>query len=260
MRFDRALRALALGASAAMATQAQAAGNLLLLEAPPRQATLAAGAGLWAMPKYPGSKDNDLLVLPALDWAHPNGLFVSTDLGVGWNLSPAKDVQAGVRLWPQFGRSRSDRPGLEPIGLRIQGQAFANWQLGEIALLQSGVLYGAGRDRNATQVELGLTSGIPIGDDLIGIGVSASWGDKHFRQSYFGISSAESRASGLPAVSFGAGRLDTALTLSAEHKFGSHWRIGGQVVWSRLSRELARSAVVQSRSQTLATVSVFRSF
>lgn len=240
---------------------AQAAGNLLLLESPPKASTYAAGGSVWSLPQFPGARKRDTMVLPALDYAGANGVFVSTDLGLGWNLAPTKDVQAGVRLWPQFGRSRKDAPaGLDPIGDRLQAQAFANWQLGEIALLQSGLLYGAGRDRNASQLELGVTSGIPLGDDLIGIGLSASWGDRRFRQDYFGISAAESRASGLPAVQFNGGRIDSALTLSFEHKFDAHWRVSGQVVASRLAGDLARSAVVQSRRQTLGTVSVWYYF
>jgi outer membrane scaffolding protein for murein synthesis (MipA/OmpV family) len=245
----------------AAALPAQAAGNLLLIEAPPPKATLAMGASVWQLPQYPGAKKTDTLVLPALDWQLPNGLFVSTDTGVGWNLSSSKTVQAGVRLWPQFGRSRKDGPaGLDPIGLRIQAQGFANVQIGEVLLLQSGVLYGAGRDRDGLQVELGATSGIPIGDSLIGIGLATSWANKAWRDSYYGVTAAESRASGLAAYSPGSGTLDTSLTVSAEVKFGPAWRLSGQVVLARLNTDLSRSPVVQQRRQDLATLTLWRSF
>ena len=145
---------LAAAALLASAPAAQAAGSLLLIEAPPQQTTLSLGGSVLVMPKFPGAKKDDTVPLPGLDWQLPNGMFVSTDTSVGWNLSRSKDVQAGVRLWPQFGRSRKDVPGLDPIGLRIQPQAFANVQIGEVLLLQSGVLYGAGRDKDGVQVEL----------------------------------------------------------------------------------------------------------
>lgn len=240
---------------------AQAAGNLLLIEAPPPKATLALGGSMWRLPQYPGAKKTDTLVLPALDWQLPNGMFVSTDTGVGWNLSSSKSVQAGVRLWPQFGRSRKDGPpGLDPIGLRIQAQGFANVQIGEVLLLQSGVMYGAGRDRDGLQVDLGATSGIPIGDSLIGIGLATSWANKAFRDSYYGVTAAESRASGLAAYTPGSGTLDTSLTVSAELKFGTAWRLSGQVVLARLNTDLSRSPVVQQRRQDLATLTLWRSF
>ena len=240
---------------------AGAAGNLLLIEAPPTQTTLALGASVWSLPQYPGARKSDTLLLPALDYQHANGFFASTDLGLGWNLSPTPAVQAGVRLWPQFGRSRKDGPaGLEPIGLRIQPQAYANLQVGQVLLLQSGLLYGAGRDRDGLQLELGATSGIPVGDSLIGIGLAATWANRAYQQSYFGVSAAESRASGLPAFSPKSGLLDTSLTISAELKFGPQWRLSGQVVLARLSTDTARSPVVQDRRQDLATLTLWRSF
>jgi outer membrane scaffolding protein for murein synthesis (MipA/OmpV family) len=253
-----AIAAAALALAAAL--PAQAAGNLLLIEAPPPKATLALGGTVWQLPAYPGARKSDTLVLPALDWQLPNGMFVSTDTGVGWNLSSSKTVQAGVRLWPQFGRSRKDVPGLEPIGLRIQAQGFANVQIGEVLLLQSGVLYGGGRDRDGLQVELGATSGIPIGDSLIGIGLATSWANKAYRDGYYGVTAAESRASGLAAYTPGSGTLDTSLTVSAELKFGPAWRLSGQVVLARLNTDISRSPVVQQRRQDLATLTLWRSF
>jgi outer membrane scaffolding protein for murein synthesis (MipA/OmpV family) len=261
VRLSRVLCA-ALSAALLMVTvPARAAGNLLLIEAPPPKSTLALGGSVWSLPAYPGAKKSDTLVLPALDWQLPNGLFVSTDTGVGWNLSSSKTVQAGVRLWPHFGRSRKDGPaGLDPIGLRIQAQGFANVQIGEVLLLQSGVLYGAGRDRDGLQVELGATSGIPIGDSLIGIGLATSWANKAYRDAYYGVSAAESRASGLAAYTPGSGTLDTSLTVSAEMKFGPAWRLSGQVVLARLGADVSRSPVVQQRRQDLATLTLWRSF
>jgi outer membrane scaffolding protein for murein synthesis (MipA/OmpV family) len=239
----------------------RAGGNLLLIDAPPEQATTSLGVALWSLPKYAGSDERDNFVTPALDHYRPSGLFVSTDNGLGWTMTSSKTVQAGVRLWPQLGRSRADTPsGLEPIGWRIQAQGFANLQVGQVLLLQSGLLVGAGRDHDGVQLELGATSGIPLGDDLIGVGVSATWANAKFRQSYFGVSAAESRASGLPAYALGAGALDTNLTLSLEHKFSATWRLSGQLIVSRLSGSTAQSPITRQRRQTLGTLTLWRAF
>jgi outer membrane scaffolding protein for murein synthesis (MipA/OmpV family) len=246
---------------AGLAGPVRAGGNLLLIDAPPEQSSTSLGVSLWSLPKYTGSDQRDNFVTPALDHYRPSGLFVSTDNGLGWTLTTSKTLQAGVRLWPQLGRSRSDTPaGLEPIGWRIQAQGFANLQVGQVLLLQSGLLYGAGRDRDGVQLELGATSGIPIGDDLIGVGVSATWANASFRQSYFGVSAAESQASGLPAYTLGAGALDTNLTLSLEHKFGPAWRLSGQLIVSRLSGSTAQSPLTRQRRQTLGTLTLWRAF
>lgn len=240
---------------------ALAAGNLLLLDPPPERDSFAVGGSLWNLPTYPGSRRRDRFVLPAIDWYAHNGMFVSTDNGVGWNLSRSKDWQAGFRLWPQFGRSRQDGPpGVSSIGWRVQPQAFANLMLGEVALLQSGVLYGAGRDRNGLQVELGITSGIPLGDSLIGVGLSTTWANAAYRDSYFGVSAADAQASGLTAFAAGAGMLDTALTLSGEHRFNAQWRISGQLVLSRFSATVARSPLVQERREQQGQLTLWYAF
>lgn len=258
---DRTCMRAALGALLLATGAAQAAGNLLLIEAPPAQDTLAVGGSVWRLPQYPGARASDTLVLPALDYAAASGLFVSTDYGVGWNVSPTKALQAGVRLWPQFGRSQDDGPpGLASVGPRIQAQGYANLLLAEVVLLQSGLLYGAGRDRNGVQLELGATTGLPLGPLQIGLGLSATWADANFRQSYFGVSAGEAQASGLRVTTLGAGLLDTALTLSAEAKFDDRWRLSGQVVVARLSSEVARSPLAQQRRQTSATLTLWRSF
>ena len=100
-----------------VSSSAWAWGNLLLIDAPPAQDTLAVGASAWAVPRSPGSRQQATLMLPALDYERHDGWFVSTDLGVGQNLSGHRDVQAGWRLWPQFGRSTKDAtPGLPAFG------------------------------------------------------------------------------------------------------------------------------------------------
>ena len=107
--------ALALGALAPGA--AQAWGSLLLIDPPPQQASFAAGPSIWRLPAYAGSKSSRTWLIPGLDYEHPSGFFASTDSGVGWNFAPRTGLQAGLRLWPQFGRSAADAPpGIGGLG------------------------------------------------------------------------------------------------------------------------------------------------
>jgi outer membrane protein len=235
--------ALAAGCGLAGSTGAGAAGNLLLIEAAPAQARLAVGASLWAWPRYPGARQSTATPLPALAYAHPNGFFASTDDGLGWNLSGRPDVQAGLRLWPQWGRHAADAaPGVGGIGDRLQAEAFANWSPSPVLLLQSGLLQGAGRQHKGLQLELGATSGLPIGADLLGIGLSASYANAAYRNSYFGIDAAQAAASGLAERQPGAGWLDVGLTLSAEHRLSPQWHLGGQLLLARLQGTTAAPA------------------
>lgn len=254
-------RTIVAGLAACWVSAAGAAGSLVLIDAPPAADTLAFGASVWRLPQFPGAARSDTLVLPGVDWYSRNGWFVSTDNGVGYNAAPTKDVQAGVRLWPQFGRSKGDAPaGLESIGLRIQPQAFVNALVAGVVLVQGAWAAGAGRKGKGSQLELGLTTGIPMDRTLIGFGLSRTWANAAFRDDYFGVSAASAQASGLPATTLGGGGLDQAASVSLEHRFDDRWRISGQVVRSRFDHSVAVSPVVQSRWQSQATLTLWRAW
>jgi outer membrane scaffolding protein for murein synthesis (MipA/OmpV family) len=229
---------------------AVAGGNLLLMEAPPASTTLAVGAGLWAWPRYPGSARDRLQVLPAVDLALANGFFASTDTGVGWNLSRQASWQYGLRLWPQWGRRGRDATPVAPaIGDRLQTEAFCNWAALPTLLLQSGLLTGAGAHRDGQQLELGATSGAPIGPDLVAIGLSATFANRAYRRAY-------------SDAGLGAGWQDATLTLGSEHRLSPTWRISGQWLLTRLSSSGAQAATGAGASpwQATATVSAWREF
>lgn len=238
-----------------------AAGDLLLIDAPPATATRSAGVTFWSLPRYPGSSSQNNSLYPAFDFYGSSGLFASTENGLGWNLSSRKDLQAGVRLWPELGRKANEgHAGLSKLGVRIQQEAFVNYQVLPALLLQSGLLHGSGRHNDGAKLELGATTGLPIGPDLLGIGVSATFANGAHRQSYYGVSPEDSRRSGLPATHLGAGWQDVSLTLSAEHRFNPHWHADAQVIEARLLGSTASQAAFVSRMQTAATLSLWYDF
>jgi outer membrane scaffolding protein for murein synthesis (MipA/OmpV family) len=247
--------------AAAAALPAGAAGTLLLIEAPPKADSFALGASTWVLPRYSGARSSRTLLLPGFDSYLSNGLFFSTDTGVGWNLSRVPDWQVGLRLWPQFGRRRADvPPGIDPVGDRLQAQAFANWAALPVLLLQSAASRGAGRDHRGAQLEVGATSGLPLGGDLLGIGLAATWANRSFRQTYAGITSAESAASGLPVYAPGAGWQDVNLAFSYEHRFSPGWRVSGQAIVARLVGDSAHSPLTAQRTQTLGSLTLWHDF
>lgn len=258
-------RALGHGLACAIALLAPAAawawGDLLLLDPPPDHTKSAAGAAVLMMPRAPGTASPRIMALPALDLAGSSGWFISTDSGVGWNLSRRADWQAGWRLWPQFGRDAAASPvGVRPIGDRLQAEWFANWAPNDAVLLQSAVLNGAGRSHNGLHAEWGVTSGVPLGGELVGVGLSVSWANGRWRNSYYGVSDAESVASGLRPWSLAGGWQDAAVTVSTEHRFDDHWRVTGQWIRARLLGRSAESPLTRARWQGGGSVSLLRDF
>ncbi|RTL44196.1 MAG: MipA/OmpV family protein [Burkholderiales bacterium] len=255
-------------ALAALSAPAQAAGSLLLLEAPPAEPSWSGGLSIRGWPRAPGSARQREALLPALDYESPSGLFAATDSGLGWNLAPrlldaddAKTWQLGARLWPQSGRSRHESPpGVEHLGSRVITQLFANAQVLPELLLQSGLSWGSGRHHNGDQLELGATSGIPIGKDLLGISLAATYANAAHQRGSFGIGPKESLASGLPVFKPHSGWQDWSIGLSAEHKFSEDWSVNGQWLHARLIGQPARSPLTHSRDQPSFIASVWHKF
>ncbi|WP_158218882.1 MipA/OmpV family protein [Roseateles aquatilis] len=250
------------------ADDSRAAGSLLLMDAPPATASWSGGLTARNWPSAPGGREQSNGLLPAFEYLSPNGAFVSTDLGVGWNVVPllaspqtAKDWQIGARLWPQFGRPKRLTPnGVDRLGSRVTTEAFANVQALPYLLLQSGVSWGSGRHHDGAQLEIGATSGIPIGDDVIGISVAATAANAAHLGSSYGIGPGESRASGLPVWRPRAGWMDWSIGVSGEHKFNERWSVSGQWLTARLIGDAAHSPLTKSATQQSITLSVWRRF
>ncbi|MDY0745818.1 MipA/OmpV family protein [Paucibacter sp. R3-3] len=247
---------------------AQAAGTLLLIDAPPAQPTLSAGVTTRAWPAAPGARQQDHALLPAFDYATPSGFFASTDDSIGWNLAPLlmdeqgvkdwPDWQMGARLWPQWGRPQRLAPaGAQRTGTRVTGELFANVQALPFLLLQSGMSFGSGQHRDGAQLELGATSGIPLGDELIGIGLAASYANAAHLRGSFGVGPV---AGGPPAWQPSRGWQDWSLAISMDHKLSADWSISGQWLGARLLGAAARAPLTQTRFQPSYTVSLWRKF
>jgi len=246
---------------------AMAAGSLLLIDAPPEQSTLSLGATGRGWPMAPGATRQERALLPAFDFAAPNGFFASTDDSIGWNLAPllmndeasVKAWQWGARLLPQWGRPRRMAPpGSDSTGTRVLGEAFANVQALPYLLLQSGLSWGSGRRHNGGQLELGATSGLPLGDELIGIGVAVSAANAAQLRSAFGVSPVHAASGGLQAWHPGAGWQDWSTAISWEHKFSADWSVSGQWLGAHLMGNAARSPLTQSRFQPSFSFSLWR--
>ncbi len=255
-------------ALSAWVPSAQAGGSLLLLEAPPAEANWSAGLSWRGRPRAPGSARQHYMLLPALDYESPSGFFAATDNGLGWNLAPqlldgdaSRDWQFGARVWPQSGRSRRESPpGVARLGSRLVTQLFANAQVMPELLLQSGLSWGSGRHHNGDQLEIGATSGIPIGGELLAISLAATYANAAHLRGSFGVGPNESLASGLPEFQPHSGWQDWSLAISAEHKFSAGWSVNGQWLHTRLIGQAANSPLTHSRDQPSFIVSIWHQF
>jgi outer membrane protein len=155
-------------------------------------------------------------------------------------------------------RTAADNPeltGLADIDTAVElglgvGYEARNWRL--FADLRRGVTGHSG------------TVGV-VGGDLkyrpserfsMTIGPRATFGNETFVGTYFGVTPAESVASGLTAFSPGGGLVSAGIELGMRYDLGNDWGLQGKLAVTRLQDEAARSPVTGLGNATSGTVSV----
>jgi outer membrane scaffolding protein for murein synthesis (MipA/OmpV family) len=243
------------------APAARAEGGLLLIDPPPASVRWSYGASMFVFPRYPGAATASALPIPAFEWTHPSGAFISTDLGLGWNLSAQPALQYGFRLWPDLARRASDGArlrGLPEIPLRLERALFLNWSPAEFARLQSTLRTGLGGDERGVLAEAGASAGAPLTPHLlIGLTVGLSWGNTAFRQAWFGIAPEVAAGSGRTAFHAGAGWQDLQTAIGLEWALAQGWRLDARSENWRLLGAAAASPLTESRWQHGLVLSVW---
>ena len=253
----RLKRVLLFATLLAAGTAAQAYGGLILIdERPVDHDRFALGPAVLAFPEHAGASRYTVWLIPGIDYYSTRGGFVSTDNGVGWNFSSRADLQAGVRLWPQFGRGDSPKglPGLPGVPDRLGKGLFLNFAPLEALILQSSLMYGTGRDGDGLMAEIGATSGLPLGNATLAVTFGGSWANRAYRQSFYGVSAADAAASALPAWNVGEGWQDVNVSLSLDMPIDARWKLSGQLLVARLLGAALDSPITMSR--TLGTLSL----
>jgi len=183
------------------------------------------GGGVSYAPRYEGAANDRFRFVPLLDASYNNGkFFISPIRGVGYNFSDDKDVQYGVRLSIGRGRNQNVDPHLNGMGdIRYVPEAglFYNQRFGAF-YISSGISSG----ENGSHAEVGTGLGFHLGvDDRVRVGINLDWGDYKYSQTYFGVTSSQSAASGNELVAYdaSAGVTDYALTSNWVHNFDRKW-------------------------------------
>jgi len=238
-------------------------GGLLLIDPPPQEhASVSYGGTVFAFPREPGSDSQSYLPIPAFEWMDPSGAFFSTDLGLGWNLSQRKDMQVGVRLYPDPPRKDSQIGrvvGLPNIPWRIERTVFANWWPVEFAGLQSSLRTGLGPNQDGILAEFGGSVGAPVSSSVIlGATVGMTWANAAWRQAFFGINSNVAAQSGLSTFQAGAGWQDFQTSLGVEWNIAPHYRFDARLDQWRLLGAAAASPLTQARWQHGLILTIWR--
>ncbi|WP_373991585.1 MipA/OmpV family protein [Duganella sp. BuS-21] len=230
--------------------------------------SLMAGVGLAYIPEYAGADKSRVLPLPFLERTYANGVFLSTQRGIGYETAVG-DFKLSAALGYDGGREdhRKNRfsgsDALKGMG-EIEGAAQAvlsvGYQLGTVGL-------GLTTKQNLSHREYGATyifsAGAPLysdAGDQIGWGVSAVYGDRKHNQTYFGVTSAQSAASGYQRYTAKAGFENLTAGLNWNHVIDSSWSVRSLVGVSRLTSDAADSPLTKRKTTPMVMTALIYKF
>ncbi len=245
------------GVSSALSTQRAAAEPAD--ELPQSTWQFTAGLGAMAMPRFPGSDRTRYLALPMLNVSY--GRFFLGEApgsgsggGLGVNLYRDSHWRLGTSISGDFikPRKESDDPRLHGLG-DISGTARASLFA---AYTQDWVTLRA----NVSSDIAGHGEGTLVGVDLEGhyhpierltlsAGPGFTWANGPYMRTFFGVSAAQSAASGLLPFEPGSGVDTIRFSLGAHYRLTSAWSLGARTNLSRLRGDAANSPITEARNQ-----------
>jgi MipA family protein len=247
---------------------------------------VSAGLGLVSTPEYEGSSKNVTGVAPDLNIGYKTkdwGTFAigSKARGISWTALDTEAYSLGVSLGASNGRQDTkDGTLLKPGSKRLKGmgeiKSGAEYGVfGHVTLgvpITFAVIKGSGDGKadaksgnisghGGSRIELGAEIPWQINSNL-GLSISPNivWGDKKYNQTYFGVTSAQSKNSGFKTYTAGAGVKSVGLTVGANYKFDTHWSANAALSFNQLRGDAANSPLVQKKAQNTLAAGVAYTF
>lgn len=193
-----------------------------------RDYSLSIGPGAGVIPTFQGSDKFRVIPLPLIEGRYGR-FFIDTSEGIGIDLFRDDTFRGGVSLTYVPGYDKDDVPtGIEGIadtaGARIFGSARVDCFTFSVGATQS--IGGA----KGLVADAALSYYLPVTRNFALIpSVGTTWADGKYMDNYFGISAAESTASGLPAFKAESGFKDASLSLTGVYQLSDRWTLTGNV-------------------------------
>lgn len=251
---------LALLATPVLAAE-QKQGNVLTL-----------GGGVDVAPRYSGSDKSRVGAAQVVDYAMENGFFISTTRGVGYGNNIGNlDYSAAVSY--RTGRKDKDVSSdsissgsdyLRGMG-DIKGSAIVvpglGYKLTDWLHLQLQAEVPVSERDNGEAVHFGIISPLYTSPkNEVTLALTGSWGSDKYMQTYYGVSAAQSAASGFARHDAGAGIYAYSLNLDWTHRLTSRWSVLAAAGVTQLAGDAADSPIVQRKTSPTGSLKVTYSF
>lgn len=208
-------------------------------------------------PRYAGSKEYRFEATPLFDIRYKDIFFISAIEGLGINLSQSKTHRLGIALSYDLGRSEDAAPILHGVGginASPEIKVFADYVVFPI-VFRMDVRQALGGYRGLVT---DIASYLPLyaSDNIVAfIGPSITWCNRATLESYFGISPAQSAASGLPRYEPSAGLRSAGLGTDVTWTIHDHWILNATGGIQRFTDRTYQSPLVQTRIESVLSIS-----
>jgi outer membrane scaffolding protein for murein synthesis (MipA/OmpV family) len=220
------------------------------------------GAAAEARPLYDGAAVSRVLGGPVINIRYRDIAFVSVGEGIGVNLLRGENYRAGIQVGYDLGRRVSDDSvhlrGLGDIKRAPTVEAFASYAISkEFPLVMRGDVrqYVGGADGMVADV--GVYMPLPGSSKklIMFAGPSITYADHRYLQKEFGVTPAQSLASGYPIYDPHAGTNAVGFGFSATRFLTDHWLINLDAAANHLLGSARESPITQRTVQRVLTLS-----
>lgn len=230
------------------------------------------GLGPSITPHYEGDDKYNISVIPAVSLRYQDLVEVNNNevriIAFNRLFASAGDINTiggSLRIGPtvsiDFGRDEDDSPdltGLGDVDTSLELGAFVAYTRGRMRLrarARHDVIDGHSGGTVRLDAAYTVFQSAPV---AMGFNVTSTWATGDYMRSYFGVTPAQSAASGLPVYVPGSGFKDLGAEINANYIFASQWALVANVGYKRLIGGAADSPLVRQRGS--ANQLAFQSF
>jgi outer membrane scaffolding protein for murein synthesis (MipA/OmpV family) len=211
-----------------------------------------AGIGVASAPSYDGSDERRTRALPLLDYRWANGWFAGTVKGIGYNASRTPGLEFGPRLTVDFGRKERRSAALRGMGdvdAKAELGAFVEVDLTPALSLGATLQAGGGDGGQGVRSELEVGYAFDLGHGLkVSLGAATTLANQAYVQSYFGVTAAQSAASGYAVYTPQAGAMDVSAKVSLRYPLAPRVMLTAAFRATQLQGDAKASPLVRKAS------------
>ncbi|WP_184716195.1 MipA/OmpV family protein [Caulobacter sp.] len=233
---------------------ALAAGTAETAFAQDRNRTVVGLAGIHT-PAYQGSDKYRTLPFPVIDIKRDR-FYANARRGVGWSLVDGDKISVGAGMTFVPGYRRRDAPaGIGRLKNGAGARVSADLRTG-MAMISLGATKVVSGGVDGALIDAGLALPLRVSPRLTLVpAVSATWADRTYNNRYFGVTPAQSLASGLPVYRAGGGIKDVSASLGAMYRLNDRVTLGATASLSSLQGDAKDSPIVADPTQPAVFVS-----